>query len=72
MDEARRLEQLRALYRSRWDAHQLIADYNTRLVQAGKQPSNEQLIKEQRAAEAVARARDELRAAISALDRTAD
>jgi hypothetical protein len=56
---------LRAAYRGRWDAHQLIADHNSRLVQARKQPSNEQLINEQRAAEAVRIAREELRDAIS-------
>jgi hypothetical protein len=56
---------LRAKYRARWDAHQLIADHNARLVQAGKQPTNEQLINEQRAAEAVALARNDLVDAIS-------
>ena len=66
MNDSRRLGKLRAAYRAQWDAHQLIADHNARLVQAGKQPSNEQLINEQRAAEAVARARDELLAAVSA------
>jgi hypothetical protein len=57
---------LRAKYRTRWDAHQIIADHNSRLVQVGQCPSNEQLINEQRAAEAVQLARDELRAALSA------
>jgi hypothetical protein len=54
---------LRAKYRSLWDTHQVIADHNARLAKSGKQPSNEQLINEQRAAEAVAFARDELLAA---------
>jgi hypothetical protein len=61
----RRIDKLKATYRQRWDSHQLIADHNARLVQVGKQPSNEQLINEQRAAEAVAAARDEVMAAIS-------
>ena len=65
MNESRRIEMLRAKYRSQWDAHQVIADHNARLVQVGKQPSNEHLINEQRAAEAVAFARDELLAALS-------
>ena len=65
MNDTRRLDKLRATYRSQWDAHQLIADQNSRLVQAGKQPTNEQLIREQRAAEAVALARDELVAALN-------
>ena len=56
---------LRARYRSRWDAHQVIADHNARLLKAGGQPSNEQLINEQRAAEAVTHARNDLLAAIS-------
>ena len=60
------LETLRAKYRSLWDAHQVIADTNARLTQVGKQPSNEQLINEQRAAEAVQLARKELLAAIAA------
>jgi hypothetical protein len=65
MNDSRRLDMLRAKYRSEWDAHQIIADHNARLVQAGKQPSNEQLINEQRAAEAVKLARDELMATLS-------
>lgn len=60
------LETLRAKYRSLWDAHQVIADTNARLTQVGKHPSNEQLINEQRAAEAVQLARKELLAAIAA------
>ncbi len=66
MNDTRVFEMLRAKYRDLWDAHQLIADHNARLVKAGKQPSNEQLINEQRAAEAVGFARDELLAATSA------
>jgi len=63
--DTKRLETLRATYRNRWDAHQFIADHNARLVQSGQQPSNEQLINEQRAAEAAALARNELLAAMS-------
>jgi hypothetical protein len=69
MNENGRCITLRAKYRSLWDAHQLIADNNARQAQAGKQPSNEQLINEQRAAEAVTLARDELLAAIARGDR---
>ncbi len=65
MNDTRRIEMLRAKYRSEWDAHQIIADHNARLVQAGKHPSNEQLINEQRAAEAVQLALDELMASLS-------
>ena len=60
---------LRAKYRSQWDAHQIIADQNTRLLQVGKQPTEQQIMNERRAAEAVALARDELLAAIARLDR---
>ena len=42
-----------------------IANQNARQVQGGTQPSNEQLINEQRAAKAVLLARDELKAAMS-------
>lgn len=69
MNDSRRVEMLRAKYRSEWDAHQLIADHNARLVQAGKQPTNEQLINEQRAAEAVQLARNELMAMLSAANK---
>jgi hypothetical protein len=65
MDKARRVEMLRARYRALWDAHQVIADKNARLLQAGKAPSNEQLIDEQRSAEAVQLARKELLAVIA-------
>ena len=51
MNDGRELNALRAKYRSLWDAHQVIASKNARLTQAGKQPSNEQLIAEQRAAD---------------------
>ena len=63
MNDTRRIEMLRAKYRSLWDAHQILADRNARLIQSGQQPSNEQLINEQRAAEAVQLARAELLAA---------
>ena len=69
MNDLRRVEMLRAKYRSEWDAHQIIADHNARLVQAGKQPSNEQLINEQRAAEAVQLARNELMATLSSISK---
>jgi hypothetical protein len=68
MKDTSGLDKLRAIYRSQWDAHQLIADHNARLLQAGKQPSNEQLISEQRAAEAVALARDDLLAAMASVE----
>ena len=60
------LDELRAKYRREWDLHQYIADQNARLLKGGNQPSNEQLMNEQRAAEAVALARAELVAAMSA------
>jgi hypothetical protein len=61
------IEQLRVKYRSLWDAYQVIAHRNAELLRTERQPSNEQLIAEQRAAEAVALARDEVLAAISRL-----
>jgi hypothetical protein len=70
MTDPRRVGKLRTNYRRCWDAHQIIADNNARLAQAGKQPSNEQLINEQRAAEAVRLARDELLAAVSSTTTT--
>jgi len=63
--DAKRVDMLRAKYRTRWDAHQVIADNNARLAKSGKHPSNEQLINEQRAAEAVQLAKSELLAAIA-------
>jgi hypothetical protein len=60
---AQRLQRLRAQYRARWDVHQVLAHQNATLALLGKQPTNEQLINEQRAAEAVAQARAELLAA---------
>jgi hypothetical protein len=65
MTQKQRIDKLRAQYRTKWDAHQLIADQNARLVQAGVQPTNERLINEQKAAEAVQLARSELLAALS-------
>jgi hypothetical protein len=65
MNDARRFDKLRAIYRSRWDAYQIIADHNARMAQAGTHPTNEQLINEQRAAEAVKLARDDLLAALA-------
>jgi hypothetical protein len=66
MNHTSNLATLRAKYRSLWDAHQIIADTNARLLQAGKQPSNEQLVNEQRAAEAVQLARKDLLAVMAA------
>jgi hypothetical protein len=68
MTDARRFDKLRATYRSRWDAYQIIADHNARLAKSGTQPTNEQLINEQRAAEAVKLARDDLLAALARAD----
>ena len=65
MKDTKSIEVLRATYRSRWDAYQIIADRNARLTKLGKQPSNDDLINEQRAAEAVALARNDLLAAMS-------
>jgi hypothetical protein len=65
LKDDKRFDMLRARYRARWDAHQVIADHNARLVKSGKHPSNEQLINEQRAAEAVQLAKDELLAALA-------
>ena len=67
MNDTSRVDELRAKYRRQWDLHQFIANQNARQKQTGTQPSNEQLINEQRAAEAVVLARDELRAAMSRL-----
>jgi hypothetical protein len=63
--DSKRIAMLRARYRSQWDSHQVVADHNARLVKSGTHPSNEQLINEQRAAEAVELAKDELVAALS-------
>ena len=65
MSNTGRFDVLRAKYRSLSDAHQLIASNNARLVQAGEQPTDEQLVHEQRVAEAVELVRQELLAAIS-------
>jgi hypothetical protein len=62
------VDRLKAKYRSLWDSYQVIAHRNVELVRTERQPSNEQLIAEQKAAESVALARDELLAAISAAD----
>jgi hypothetical protein len=63
LNNNQRLKKLQAEYRARWDAHQALAHQNATLVLLGKQPTNEQLINEQRAADAVALARTELLAA---------
>jgi hypothetical protein len=62
----RQLDALRRKYREQWDTHQLIAYRNAQLLRTGRQPSNEQLIDEQRAAESVALVRGELLLAMSA------
>jgi len=54
------LAALRRKYRDRWDSHQILAHRNAVLVRTGRQPSNEQLIEELRAATAVALLRDEV------------
>jgi hypothetical protein len=64
MSELRRFHALRSKYRSARSAHLLTVSANKRLTQAGKQPTNEQLAAEQRAAEAVRHARAKLHAAI--------
>jgi hypothetical protein len=64
MNDKQQLERLRRTYRSEWDACQLIAHRNAELVRTGRQPSDEQLINEQRAVEAVALARNELLSAL--------
>ena len=66
MRDTSQLDQLRATYRSLWDAHQIIADQNVRQAHAGKLLTIAQLKNEQQAAEAVLRARDEVLAAMRA------
>jgi hypothetical protein len=60
VNDKRSLAALQRKYRDRWDAHQLIAHRNTVLVRTGRQPSDEQLMEEQRAAAAVSLLRDEV------------
>jgi len=62
-----RFDALRTTYRSRWDAYQVIAHQNAQLLQAGNQPSNEQLADEREAVAAVERARSDLLAALARL-----
>jgi hypothetical protein len=64
VNEKRHVDALRRKYRTQWDAHQIIAHRNAQLLRTGRHPSNDQLIDEQRAAEAVALIRNELLAAI--------
>jgi hypothetical protein len=66
MGNSNSLSAMRANYCSLWDAHQVIADANVRLLKAGKQPSDEQLKNEKRAAEAVQTARKQLLALMAA------
>jgi hypothetical protein len=60
MNDTHQFDELRSQYRARWDAHQALAHKNAELRQNGRQPSNEQVAEEQRAASAVAEARDAL------------
>jgi hypothetical protein len=61
------IEKLRRKYRNEWDACHLIAHRNAELRRTGRHPSNEQLISEQRAVEAVALIVRELRSAMAHL-----
>lgn len=61
----RRADLLRAKYRSRLDAYQILSRENDRLIQNGQQPSREQLEKVREAAAAVEAARRELLADLS-------
>ena len=65
MENDRQLEALRRKYRSKWDAHQLLAYRNAQLVRTGRQPTNEQLLDEQRAADGIELVRRELLLAMS-------
>ena len=50
----------RARYRCALDAYQFVANYNSRLLQAGITPSEEQFDDERQAAEMLANARTEM------------
>ena len=65
--ETGRFNILRLRYRAHWDAYQRISTANAALLQAGKQPSADELKAEQEAGEALAKARNELLAAIPRL-----
>ena len=65
MENDRQLEALRREYRRKWDAHQLLAYRNAQLVRTGRQPTNEQLLDEQRAADGIELVRRELLLAMS-------
>jgi hypothetical protein len=67
MNSASRLDWLKVRYRALWDAHQSIAQQNAGLLKAGVQPTAEQLVSEQRAAEDLRVARQELLAAVAGL-----
>jgi hypothetical protein len=60
VNDKQNLAALRRKYRDRWDSHQILAHRNAVLVRTGRQPTNEQLIEEERAAAAVALLRDEV------------
>ena len=59
------LPELRAYYRTQWDAYQIIAHRNRELKKAGLKPTDEEVTEEARAVAAVEIARDELLAAMS-------
>jgi len=67
MNDVRPFNDLRAQDRTRWHDYRAIAGQNAALPKDGQQPSNQQLIKEQKAIEAVQIARSELLAAINRL-----
>ena len=62
-----RFEEIRALYRARWDAYQVISYKNAELLRAGQKPSEAAMLEEQRAAAALMSSRNELLAAIARL-----
>ncbi len=69
MGETGRFSILRLRYRTHRDAYRKIAQANAALRQAGQQPSAEELAAEQEAANALAKAKNDLLAAISRVDR---
>jgi len=67
VDDTRRFSDLRAQYRSEWDAYQIIAHRNVMIRDRGGQPTDQQLADQRTAAKAVQAARDQLLAAIPRL-----
>ena len=59
------LPELRAYYRTQWDAYQIIAHRNRELMKAGLKPTDDEVAEEARAVAAVEIARDQLLAAMS-------